>query len=92
MISNHAKMTNYNFNSSTMKIEPTTLGTDPVRLNVFSPTPEDTTKKTIGQHRFINFNQISNDLKNFSDTFNSYATKKTFVTGFFNIALIGKYS
>ncbi len=83
-------MANYNY-SSNMKIEPTTLGTDPVSLNVLSPTPEDTTKKSIGQHRFINFNVISNDLQNFADTFNSYATKKTFVTGFFNIALIGNF-
>ena len=28
------------------------------------------------------------DLKGITDVFNSYATKKTFTTGFFNIALV----
>lgn len=32
---------------------------------------------------------VSHDLKKFSNIFNSYATKKTFATGFFNLALVG---
>ena len=32
---------------------------------------------------------IGQDLKKIADIFNSYATKKTFATGFFNLALIG---
>ena len=33
---------------------------------------------------------IADDLKKFSSIFNSYATKKTFATGFFNLALVCK--
>ena len=32
---------------------------------------------------------VGHDLKKFSSIFNSYATKKTFATGFFNLALVG---
>jgi hypothetical protein len=32
---------------------------------------------------------VGEDLKKISDIFNSYATRKTIATGFFNIALLG---
>ena len=83
------------YNSSNMKIEPTTLGTEPVDLRVLSPISADPsnnnrTKIFNNIKRFIDFNSINSDLIKFADLFNSYATKKTFVTAFFNIALIGK--
>ncbi len=72
--------------NSNLKMEPTTnLSLSPaLEINVI-----DTTKKSVHHDRFINFDEIGQDLKKIADIFNSYATKKTFATGFFNLALIG---
>lgn len=81
-------------NNSNVKIEPTTtLNLDPINLRVNSATLSndlDTQKRDANNNRFIDFNEVGMDLKKFSDIFNSYATKKTFATGFFNLALVGK--
>ena len=51
----------------------------------------DKQKQETHNHRFINFDEVTNDLRKFAETFNSYATRKTFATGFLNIALVGSY-
>ena len=52
-----------------------------------------TLKKDGSKPLNANFNDIEKivgeDLKKISDIFNSYATRKTIATGFFNIALLG---
>lgn len=83
--------------SSSHFLQPTTLGTDPIELRMNSVTPTNETNNVPPPtkqdpphaHRFIDFDEVANDLKKFADSFNSYATKKTFVTGFFNLALVG---
>ena len=76
-------------------LEPTTLGTDPIelRMNTLNANINDLDKQKqeAHNHRFINFDEVTNDLRKFAETFNSYATRKTFATGFLNIALVGNY-
>ena len=55
------------------------LTTDPTTLTI----DDDFRKKTVKNDRFINV-----DIKGLADIFNSYATKKTIATGFFNLALV----
>jgi hypothetical protein len=74
--------------SSNIRIEP--AATDVILSNDHNDA-SDLQKTEVHQERFINFNEMGNDLKKFSDIFNSYATKKTFATGFFNLALVGKF-
>jgi hypothetical protein len=77
-------------------LQPTTLSTDPVELqmNTLSSNNNDSDKhkQETNTNRFINFDEMTNDLRKLADIFNSYATRKTFATGFFNIALVGNYS
>ena len=48
----------------------------------------DLKKTTTQNERFIDFSGAKMDLSALSNIFNSYATKKTFATGFFNLALV----
>lgn len=49
---------------------------------------EDATKKTVTNTRFFNIGKPEIDLSGLTNIFNSYATKKTYATGFFNLALV----
>jgi hypothetical protein len=49
---------------------------------------EDFKVKTVKNQKFINFNNLPIDLDALTKIFNSYATKKTIATGFFNLALV----
>lgn len=48
----------------------------------------DLSKKIAQQLKFLSFNEIGTDVGNMVKQFNSFATKKTIATGFFNIALV----
>jgi len=73
--------------NSNFKLEPTTDVVHGTELNTI-----DNTKQSVHHDRFINFDEIGQDLKKIADIFNSYATKKTIATGFFNLALIGNFN
>ena len=59
-------------------------------LNDGSNSPNDHKEHANPLH-MPSMDEITDDLKKFSNIFNSYATKKTFATGFFNLALVCKY-
>ena len=50
------------------------------------PSECENRKECVEQHRFINLSEI--DLHGLSNIFDAYATKKTYATTFFNLALI----
>jgi hypothetical protein len=50
---------------------------------------EETLRKKALEHlKFLSFNELGTDVTNMVKQFNSFATKKTIATGFFNIALV----
>ena len=79
---------------STTRIRPAT--TDTVRNEIENANAEDKKSfRELVEHKMLKKVRVKNaepipyvDMKGIADVFNSYATKKSLSTGFFNIALV----